>query len=129
MKRIYLIVLVLSLFHAFPLLAQDAVQLVIRDGIEGGMKSKIENTSTALLSEINSAFKQNRSLNTAQLNMTQQAREGLAALWENVHFYCDDSEVVQSCLNASGGYQVRQIPLMLRPMIIRQQPTMNIRKA
>ncbi|HJD74557.1 hypothetical protein GGR06_002750 [Bacteroides reticulotermitis] len=115
MKRIYLIVLVLSLFHAFPLLAQDAVQLVIRDGIEGGMKSKIENTSTALLSEINSAFKQNRSLNTAQLNMTQQAREGLAALWENVHFYCDDSEVVQSCLNASGGYQVRQIPLMLRP--------------
>lgn len=115
MRKLILIVLVLNLCHALPSLAQDAVQLVIRDGIEGSMKSKIENTSTALLTEINAAFEENRSLNTAQLNMTQQAREGLAALWENVHFYCDDSEVVQSCLNASNGYQVRQIPLMLRP--------------
>lgn len=115
MKKIYSIIIVLCLSGTCSLFAQDAVQLVIRDGIEGSLKTKIEATSTALLSEINAAFKQNRSLNTAHLNMTQQAREGLAALWENVHFYCDDEEVVQSCLNASGGYQVRQIPLMLRP--------------
>jgi hypothetical protein len=114
MRKIYLVFVVLSLCYSMPLAAQDAVQLEIQDGIEGAMKSKIESSSTALLSEINAAFKQNRSLNTVHLNMTQQAREGLAALWENVHFYCDDSEVVQSCLNTSQGHQVRQIPLMLR---------------
>lgn len=115
MKRIYSVIIVLSLLSAYPSFAQDAVQLVIRDGIEGSMKTRIQATSSALLTEINAAFKQNRSLNTANLNMTQEAREGLAALWENVHFYCSDEEVVESCLNAAGGYQVRQIPLMLRP--------------
>lgn len=115
MKKIYSIIIVLYLSGACSLFAQDAVHLIIRDGIEGSLKTKIEATSTALLSEINAAFKQNRSLNTVNLNMTDEARDGLAALWENVHFYCDDEEVVQSCLNASGGYQVRQIPLMLRP--------------
>lgn len=116
MKKIYSVLCILCLGNMWSLMAQENnVQLVVQDGIEGAMKSKIESVSTALLTEINSAFNQNRSLNTAQLNLTQEAREGLAALWENVHFYCDDSEVVQSCLHAGSGFQVRQIPLMLRP--------------
>lgn len=100
---------------AIPALSQNSVQLVIRDGIDGQLKNKFEKTSSDLLTEINSAFKQNRSLNTARLNMSDQARDGLVSLWENVHFYCDDSEVVQSCLHAGNNYQIRQIPLMLRP--------------
>lgn len=116
MKKTYLVLCILCLESLWGLTAQErSVQLVLQDGIEGAMKSKIESVSTALLTEINTAFNQNRSLNTASLNMTQEAREGLAALWENVHFYCDDSEVVQSCLHAGSGFQVRQIPLMLRP--------------
>ncbi len=116
MRKIYLVLFFLCFGNLWMVVAQEnRVQLVVQDGIEGAIKSKIESVSTALLTEINSAFNQNRSLNTANLDMTQEAREGLAALWENVHFYCDDSEVVQSCLHAGGGYQVRQIPLMLRP--------------
>lgn len=114
-KTIYSIVLACSLLSFSSVMAQNGVQLVVQDGVEGAIKSKVESVSTALLTEINAAFQENRSLNTVNLNMTQEAREGLAALWENVHFYCDDSEVVQSCLHAGGGYQIRQIPLMLRP--------------
>ncbi len=98
-----------------PAFAQNNVELIIRDGADGSLKNKFERASSALLTEINRAFKENRSLNTAQLNMDDAARKGLASLWENVHFYCDDSEVVQSCLHIGNDYQIRQIPLMLRP--------------
>lgn len=113
MKK-YILYTLFYLGSIYTSYAQNTVQVTIRDGIEGGIKTKMESSATKLLTEINSAFNENRSLNTAHLNMTQQAREGLAALWENVHLYCDDSEVVESALHISKGFQIRQIPLMIR---------------
>lgn len=109
------VIVVLSVLYGLSAVAQEQIRLTLQDGIEGGMKTRIEAAASALLSEINSACKQNRSLNTVHINMTQEAREGLAALWENVHFYCDDDEVVQSGLQSKTGYQVRQIPMMIKP--------------
>ena len=94
---------------------ESSVQLTVQDGVYGGLKEQIEQSTTELLTEINQAFIENRSLRTAGLNMSQEAVDGLTSLWENVHFYCDDFEVVQSALQTKNGYQVRQIPLMLRP--------------
>lgn len=94
---------------------ESSVQLTIQDGVYGNLKEQIERSTTKLLTEINQAFIENRSLRTVGLNMSQEAVDGLTSLWENVHFYCDDFEVVQSALQTKNGYQVRQIPLMLRP--------------
>lgn len=94
---------------------EKSVQLTIQDGVYGGLKGRLEQSATRLLTEINQAFLEGRSLNTVGLDMTQEAVNGLTALWENVRFYCDDFEVVQSALQTKSGYQVRQIPLMLRP--------------
>lgn len=115
MKKLYLIPLLCWCVCWQSLFAQESVLLVVKDGIDGAIKNEVEKNSTALLTEINRAFKENRSLNTVNLSMTENARAGLASLWENVHFYCDDSEVVQSCLHAGSGLQIRQIPLMLHP--------------
>lgn len=117
MKNLCLFVLVCGL-NLLPVQAQDVEQevvLSVQDGVYGTLQSRIEQSATELLTEINKAFVEKRSLHTAGLNMSAQAVEGLIALWENVRFYCDDSEVVQSCLQTKHGYQVRQIPLMLRP--------------
>lgn len=100
------------------ILAQEVektVQLTVQDGVYGGLKGQMEQSATQLLTEINQAFTEGRSLRTVGLNMSQEAVDGLTSLWENVHFYCDDFEVVQSALQTKNGYQVRQIPLMLRP--------------
>ncbi len=112
-KKNYYIVLLLCLFFNLTSVAQEGVKLTFQDGISGPLKSNMESSATALLTEINAAFAEKRSLNTVNLNMTLEARIGLSALWENVNFYCDDVEVIQSCLQTSVGYQVRQIPLML----------------
>ena len=93
-----------------------AVQLTIRDGASGTAKTAIERSLSALLTEINNAYIENRALNLVSLHMTDDARAGLTSMWENVHFYCDDAEVVQNCLRKGlSGYQIRQIPLMMRP--------------
>ena len=97
--------------------AQDAVSLEIVDGLyNDGLKAKMERNTGALLTEINKAFKENRALNLVPLGLTDSAERGLSALWENTHFYCDDSEVVQSCIRNGNGYQIRQIPLMIKPI-------------
>ena len=36
-------------------------------------------------------------------------------LWTNIHFYCDDSEVVDRLWPMSNGYMLRQIPLIMNP--------------
>jgi len=101
---------------ALPVQAQDAVTLEIADGLyDAGLKAKMEKQTGALLTEINKAFTENRALNLVRLGLTDAAERGLSALWENTHFYCDDAEVVQSCIRNGSGYQIRQIPLMIKP--------------
>lgn len=36
-------------------------------------------------------------------------------LWENCPFQCADEEIVEKCIETGLGYQVRNIPLMMRP--------------
>ena len=94
----------------------DNVTLEIIDGLENAtLKNKMELSSSILLSEINTAFAEDRALNLVDMNIAETAKNGLIALWENAHFYCDDIEVVQSCVRTNNGYEVRQIPLMIKP--------------
>lgn len=94
----------------------NSVTLEIMDGLENAaLKAKMERASSELLTEINRAYAENRALNLATLGIAETAKDGLIALWENAHFYCDDAEVVQSCITTNNGYEVRQIPLMIKP--------------
>ena len=117
MRKIVLIVL-LGWFGMLGIKAQvdTSVRLTIREGVDGPAKTAIERSLSDLLTEINQAYLEKRALNLVSLNMTDAARDGLAAMWENVRFYCDDAEVVQNCLlKGLNGYQIRQIPLMMKP--------------
>lgn len=94
----------------------EAVTLEIVDGLDNAaLKNRMERASSRLLTEINQAYAENRALNLTSLGLMETAEAGLIALWENAHFYCDDTEVVQSCLTTNNGYEVRQIPLMIKP--------------
>lgn len=115
-KYLYSVIMACFVASMTVVNASNSVKLEIMDGLDNGaLKSKMERASSALLTEINTAYAENRALNLANLGLAESAVSGLSALWENAHFYCDDSEVVQSCLQAGDGYQVRQIPLMLKP--------------
>ena len=119
MKKISLLLLAVVAAFTFSsdVLAQRRVSLKINDGIGNvPLKFKIEESVSALMSEINRADDNNRSLDLYGMNLTQDARHQLKMLWENVHFYCEESEIVERCLQTNRGYQVRNIPLIMKPV-------------
>ena len=95
--------------------AGNPVRLTLKNA-SSAPKQAIEQNASTLLSQINQAFDAQQSgLNLNGVDITDKAKESLASLWANVHFKCDDSEVVQNCLTTNNGFQVRQIPLIIKP--------------
>lgn len=115
MKRLYLS-FALALCQ-WALCLAVPVSFSISDGIDNAaLKSKIESGVSRMLSEINAAESEERSLNFAamgQLNLRVQ--QSMAMLWENTPFVCTDEEIIEHCITTGTGYQVRNIPLMMRP--------------
>lgn len=77
--------------------------------------SRVQDNLSALLTEINAAQKANRDLNIVGLPLDDFAKKSLTMMWANIHFYCDDEEVVDRCWVFEDGFMVRQIPLIITP--------------
>lgn len=83
----------------------------------GGLKSKMENNISELLTEINRAGSLGTTLNLSSISMEQEAKVRLNALWdEAAHFVCDRETNISRCLNDYQGYQVRAIPITMKPI-------------
>lgn len=95
----------------------DNVTFTVSDGIDNaGIKSKIESEVSRMLTEINAAQEAGRSLNfSAMGNIGTRVQQSMAMLWENSPFVCTDEEIIEHCLTTGTGYQVRNIPLMMKP--------------
>ena len=95
----------------------DNVNFTVSDGIDNAaIKSKIESEVSRMLSEINAAQEAGRSLNfSAMGNIATRVQQSMAMLWENSPFVCTDEEISEHCLTTGTGYQVRNIPLMMKP--------------
>lgn len=94
------------------------VYFSISDGIDNpALKTKIEREVSMMLTEINAAQSADRNLNFAAMGHPSiHVQRSLASLWENTPFVCIDDEIVEHCITTSSGYQVRNIPLMMRPV-------------
>lgn len=87
------------------------------DGIaDGWLKKTMEQRISALLTEICRAGKTNRNLSLAGLHLTERSTKSLTAQWENIHFVCEDSYNVANCLEDVNGYEVRGIPMTVKPL-------------
>lgn len=95
----------------------NAVNVTITDGIDNPtVKYRIENGIARILNEVNAAQRSGRSLNfSAMGKLNIRVQQSMAMLWENTPFVCTDEEVVEHCITTGTGYQVRNIPLMMKP--------------
>lgn len=117
MTLIKILLVILTCFYANALRAADNVTVRVSDGIENeSIKSKIERTVSAILTEANAAHEGNREMNYSALGIPANVQGALASLWDNSPFICIDSEIVEHCLTTGTGYQVRNIPLLLKPI-------------
>ena len=94
----------------------DNVTFSVSDGIDNAaIKSKIESTVSKMLTEINVAQKAGRDLNFSAMGVAQRVQQSMSMLWENSPFKCTDDEIVEHCITTGTGYQVRNIPLEMKP--------------
>jgi len=97
--------------------AAETVKFYISDGIHAAStKKQIETNVSALLTELNAAQESNRAISYLKIGITEEAKQQIDMLWMNVHFICEESEVVERGISTSNGLQVRNIPLTLKPM-------------
>ena len=94
----------------------DNVTFTVSDGIDNAaIKSKIESSVSRMLTEINAAQEAGRSLNFGVMGVGTRVQQSMAMLWENSPFVCTDEEIIEHCITTGTGYQVRNIPLMMKP--------------
>ena len=111
MRKYFFILLMI-----LPAYIWAGVQISISDGIDDqSVKTLMETKMSALLTEVNAAQASNRALNFSNLNLPKSVQTSLSMLWENSPFICTDDEIVERCLTTGSGYQVRNIPLLMKP--------------
>ncbi len=118
MKKVKVTLWLLAMFLLFmQSQTASAVEVTIAGGISNdAVKAKMERTLSAILTEVNAAYEQNRSPRYASLSLPSDVETTISSLWENAPFFCIDDEVIENCLTLSGGnkYQIRNIPLLLK---------------
>lgn len=117
MKRILLSLSSIILCVSFSV-AQ--ISVTITDGIDNeAVKQKMEHSIAAILNEINAAQAAERDLNFSAMGVNTRVQQSMAMLWENTPFMCTDDEIVEHGITTGTGYQVRNIPLMMKPTATR----------
>ena len=115
MKRI---VVFFSWFILTLGLAAQDIKMSIVDGIKNRtVRLRMERGISQLLSEINRACAQERSLQLDGVDMALSGKHSLEALWQNFHFLCEDNQIVERCLTSAEGYVIRNIYVQVNPMI------------
>jgi hypothetical protein len=115
MKRFFQLLCIIAC--ALPTMASAQVKVSLTDGIDNNVvKQKMENAISKILTEANEAQRAGRQMHYSQLGIPADVQGSLAALWENSPFVCMDEEIVEHCISTVNGYQVRNIPLLLKPV-------------
>ena len=112
------LLLLMALCSTATMQAEEVTVTIMADeGFDNrnGILETMQRNLGKVLSEINLANEQNRALNVAGLAIDDFAKGTLVMLWNNVHFYCDDSEVVDRVWPMKNGYMLRQIPMIMNP--------------
>ncbi|MBR6047601.1 MAG: nuclear transport factor 2 family protein [Bacteroidaceae bacterium] len=116
MKKLFMFV-ILTVITSFRLMAADAVKFYVNEGVENnGLKKQIEQNVTALLTSLNAACKADKAISYAKSGITDEAKQQIDMLWMNVHFFCEDEEIVERVLTTANGFQVRNIPLTMKAL-------------
>ena len=110
------IILLFYVFCAAIIPMSASVNVTISDGVENvELKQKMERTIAAILNEVNSAQAESRALDFKIMGVDVAVQRSMSMLWENSPFVCTDDDIVEHCITTGSGYQVRNIPLMMKP--------------
>lgn len=92
------------------------VKFCVSDGVENDtVKASIEASVSLILSEINASQEFKRPLDLSGMGLFTHVQHSIGMLLENCPLICTDNEIIEHCISTGTGYQVRNIPLMMKP--------------
>lgn len=117
MKNITRWVIALVAMMAFTTVNAQAIQFTINSGFIGASvsQSSVESNIKNLLNAIQRAGTSKGTPQIESLNIEPRAKTRLLALWENCPFVCADVKNVFPCITDVEGFQVRGIPVDMKP--------------
>ena len=113
------------------IIAQTGYKTIVKltDMPDEVLLKKMERNSTELLSEINTAFFQNRKPEVSAEILTTEARRILGQLWETSPFRCYETQIIGRVLQMSSldekAFQVRNIPVFIKNIFEKEDTTIN----
>ncbi len=120
------LVSILFLLCAVGGYGRQDIKVIISEGLsDQKVKERIEINISNLLTEVNQACAQERPLMLDAVDILPSGKKSLQYLWRNLHFYCEDNEIVERCLTASDGYVIRNIYIQVNPMSDGYQEELN----
>ncbi len=114
----YLILIGLMMLFSSSIWAQPQQNIAVNlSGFEG--RPFVDPASKSIASfirEVNSAYRANRRIDTAKLQMTSPARKSVMRLWQNSPFYCKSSSLdkIISNIGQTDEYEVRGVPFYFK---------------
>lgn len=103
-----IILLVLPFNFAF---AQYKTNLVLTGESDEALLKKMEVNASAVLTEFNYAFAENRKVQMQTKAMSKSAYEAILMMWEMSPFRCYETQVIEKLTRFNDNYEVRNIPL------------------
>lgn len=119
MKKVLFLLLSAVFLHVQLPAQSKTISFQFEPGSTSGIvnQKKIESNVSVLLSTINKACIADDSLSLAGILIEKGASDNLKLLWENVHFYCEDNQIISKCLHDMQGLQIRDISITLKPKV------------
>ena len=93
--------------------AQNKTQVTIKGATDQALKVAVENNLSSFLTTLNRAFATDSTLASFDEAIMPQ-QESVLDLWNNVPFRCPFTELAVDLLQTSSGFEVRNIPLVLK---------------
>ncbi len=115
MKHFSFIVAFLCLW-GYAAMAQN-ISFKFQDGLyDANLKTKMERTISALLTEFNTAHSQHRALRLDGFTLTDRAKRSLTQTWDSIaSFTCNFDQNISHCLRTVTSYEIREIYVTLHP--------------
>lgn len=109
-----LLSLIILTFMSITVFAQYKTVVEVTDQPNEALRSSMSKSASDLISTLNESFVSGTVPNLTNLNMSDYAKQNVLQIWENSAFRCVESEIYQRCLTTSKGYQIRNLPFIVK---------------
>ncbi len=116
------LMLLLPISNAF---AQYQTVVEISDQTNEALRQSMSANASDLVTALNTAYFNNQTPDLSTINMTSEARQNILQIWENSPYRCVDTEVIRRCLNTNKGFQIRNLPFIVKENNENQDAVIN----